>query len=96
MSVTARAKVTAGFAKLVEAVNQYADGDVEADVRGTLSALHRSVPRIARMRPKVATPSANQSPGSARAVVETWKIASPNMRCAAQVPKAARRSDRQT
>jgi hypothetical protein len=60
--VAARATVTAGLAKLVEEVNQYADVIHAATARGTAVARRRATPQITARSPKVATNSPASCP----------------------------------
>src|SRR5829696_2996981 len=57
VSVTERASVTAGFAKDVEAVNQYAATMYAATANATTDGLNRLLPKITASKPKVATAS---------------------------------------
>ncbi len=57
VSVKERASVTAGFAKEVEAVNQYAAVMYAPTANGTTAARDREHPQIAASNPKLATNS---------------------------------------
>ena len=68
VSVSVRAIVTAGLAKLVDDVNQYARRDVPADRerRGIAVRPERTTPKITSSSPNVATTSPNHSAADAR------------------------------
>jgi hypothetical protein len=57
--VPARASVTAGFAKEVDAVNQYAAVMYAPTAKGTAELRTRTHPQITQSRPAVATNSLN-------------------------------------
>ncbi len=59
VSLAARAKVTAGLAKDVEEVNQYAATMYPATAKGTAWARQRTHPLMTINNPKVATNSLN-------------------------------------
>ncbi len=66
VSVRARAMVTAGLAKLVEEVNQYAALIQSATAAAISCLVARDNRRIKSTRPKVATASPSHSPAVAR------------------------------
>jgi len=66
VSVAARARVTAGLAKDVEAVNQYPAVMYAPTAYGTADDRSRTQPQITERRPKVATNSLNTCAPPAR------------------------------
>lgn len=86
VSVKIRPIVTAGLAKEVEDVNQYA-APTKAPTAGPTRAARpvRTRAKISRMRPAVATTSPSRCPAVARSVVES-AVAAPNMAFASTPP----------
>src|SRR5262249_42143554 len=89
VSVAARARVTAGFAKLVEDVNQYAAAMYAPTANGTALERRRAHPQITDRRPKVATSSPRSCGAPARAWVDAEKIGSSNIASANATPAYA-------
>src|ERR1044071_5558417 len=79
-----RAIVIAGFAKDVDAVNQYAAPIQPATSHGTFR--ERLLPRMTKSKPKVATPSESSCAEPLRTCVETCTTGSSNIACASRVP----------
>src|SRR5687768_5860307 len=80
------ARVTAGFAKDVEAVNKYAPVMYNPTAYGTASERAREQPQIIDSNPKVATTSLKTCAPPALTWVDALKMGSPNMRCAEATP----------
>ena len=90
VSLIVRASVTAGFAKLVEDVNQYAAVMYAPTANGATDARpERTTPNTTSSSPKVAIPSPSQSPLPVRALVDQSTAGSENMRLASSVPTTA-------
>src|SRR5437016_2747531 len=89
VSVADRARVTAGFANDVEAVNQYAAVMYAATAKGTALERRRAHPDITARSPKVATNSLKTWAGPARACREAMKRGVSNITCAAATPPKA-------
>jgi hypothetical protein len=87
--VADRASVTAGFAKDVEAVNQYAAVMYAATANGTAEDRSRTHPQITARSPNDATNSLNACASPLRAWSEAVNQGSPNMQCAAATPTKA-------
>ena len=85
--VKPRASVTAGLAKDVDDVNQYAAVMVRPTSQGTACGAYRMPPRIARTRVNVATASASHCDGPLRVVVPIANGARSNIKCAITVPQ---------
>jgi hypothetical protein len=87
VSDSVRATVTAGFAKLVEEVNQYAPPIHAPTAKGTaLARPVRTHPWITSSSPTVATTSDNHSAGEERSLVDSSTAGSSNMRFATTAP----------
>src|SRR5437868_5125254 len=85
-----RAMVTAGLAKLVDEVNQYAPAIHSPTANGTARARPvRTHPWITRMRPMVATTSDSHSAADDRCLVDTLMAGSWNIRLAITAPQHA-------
>src|ERR1700690_2419214 len=84
VSVKDRAIVIAGFAKDVDAVNQYAEPIQQATIHGASSA--RRWPMTTSSSPQVATASETHWAGPLRIWVEVSNKGSSNIRCASRVP----------
>src|SRR5437764_11885002 len=84
--VTARARVTAGFANEVDDVNQYAAVIYAPTANGTTADRCREQLQITASRPNVATNSLSASGKPARTCSDTEKIGSPNIRSAIATP----------
>src|SRR5258707_12593371 len=88
-----RASVTAGLAKLVELVNQYAAAMYAATANGAAEARpERTTPNTTRTSPNVATTSPRKCAPVARWCVDHVTAASPNMRLATIAPSAPPRT----
>ena len=86
VSVQLRASVTAGLAKEVEAVNQYAAVMYSPTAQGTAEALKRNTQKIVVTRPNVATHSENHCAAPVRALALSWTSGRSNIACAASMP----------
>src|SRR5690606_26799828 len=87
VSDSARATVTAGLAKLVELVTQYAPTIHPATANATTSERpDRTQPWITSSRPRVATISDNHRAGEDRSAVASWTAGSSNMMFATTAP----------
>src|SRR5436305_4658148 len=89
VSDAARARVTAGLANEVEAVNQYAAVMYAPTAKGTAEERCRAQPQMTDRRPKVAMNSLHHWAAPVRACWEAKNSGSPNMRCAAATPAKA-------
>src|SRR5262245_24900984 len=89
VSVAARARVTAGLANEVDAVNQYAAVMYDATANGTADDLRRAQPQITARSPNVATNSLNACDGPERTCRDAKNTGSSNIRCAAATPANA-------
>jgi hypothetical protein len=87
--VSALASVTAGLAKDVDAVNQYAAVMYAPTTTGTADGLLRTHPQTTATRPNVATNSAKSRFGPLLARVEIENTGSANIACATAVPATA-------
>jgi hypothetical protein len=79
--------VTAGLAKLVDAVNQWAAVMYSPTIHATPLGRHRKAADIVPTSPKVATISESHWAGPVRAWVDTCQIDYSNIACASIVPK---------
>ena len=86
VSLNVRAIVTEGFAKLVEAVNQYAAVMYNATRVGTASILCFTPNNIVSKRPKVAITSEKYCYKPVLAVVENCRTGNSNIIWATAVP----------
>src|SRR5579862_6244958 len=86
VAVNPRARVTAGLAKDVDDVNQYAAVMVRPTRLGMARGAWRRPPKIATISENVATDSANHCAPPLRAVAPIANGARSNIRCAAAVP----------
>src|SRR5882724_4445933 len=86
VSDNARAMVTAGFAKEVEAVNQYAAVMYPATANGIRLARVFETPQITAINPKVATNSLNTCADPCRACCDKENSGKLNIRCARAAP----------
>src|SRR5438552_2341178 len=84
--VIERARVTAGLANDVDAVNQYALVMYAPTTMATVSCRKRLAPQITKIKPNVATNSLNICAPPARECCDTEKRGSPNIACAAATP----------
>jgi len=89
VSDAARASVTAGFAKDVEDVNQYAAVMYAPTAKGTALGRRRTHPQITARSPKVATNSLAPWAMPDRSCVEAKNAGLPNMKCATATPAKA-------
>src|SRR5262245_52749485 len=88
VSESVRAMVTAGLAKLVDDVNQYAPPIHRPTANGTTAARpERTQPWITRSSPTVATTSESQSAPDDRSVVDSSTAGSSNIRLAMIAPR---------
>src|ERR1700679_2566511 len=87
--LTDRASVTAGLAKDVDAVNQYAAVIYAPTAKGTAAGLCLRHPQITESSPKVAMNSLKSWAAPERTCVDAKKRGRPNMRCAAATPANA-------
>src|SRR4051812_24573739 len=87
--VRLRASVTAGLAKEVDAVNQYADVIYAATASGVIDARERVQAMMTAMSPNVATNSLHHWAGPERTCSETSSSGTPNMPWAATTPATA-------
>src|SRR5215470_3918559 len=79
-----RAIVTAGLAKLVDDVNQYAAAMYPATANGASETRpDRTTPKMTSSKPSVAMPSENHRSAPERTWSDTLTASSPNMRFAA-------------
>ena len=85
-----RAIVTAGFAKMVDDVNQYAAAMYAPTANGATAARpERTTPKMTSSSPSVATNSPSQSAPDERVCVETLTAARSNIRLATIAPTHA-------
>src|SRR6478735_6763564 len=85
-----RAIVTAGLAKLVDEVNQYAPPIHTPTANGTAAARPvRTQPWITSRRPNVATTSDSHKAAEDRDVVDHWTAGRSNIRLATIAPRQA-------
>src|SRR5205814_5986496 len=79
VAVKPRAKVTAGFANEVDAVNQYAAAIYAPIANGAAQARLASMERTRKTRPNVATTSLSHCPGLLRTVADACKSGRSNI-----------------
>src|ERR1700731_3638142 len=89
VSLRHRASVTAGFAKEVEAVNQYAAVMYAPTANGTASDRRLAHPQITARRPKVAITSLSACGKPVRTWVDQANVGSPNIASAPATPTNA-------
>jgi hypothetical protein len=89
VSVAERASVTAGLAKDVEAVNQYAAVMYAATANGTDEGRRLAHPQMVARSPKVAIASERSCGIPSRAWREAKNVGTPNMLLAAATPTKA-------
>src|SRR5262245_40206030 len=90
VSVNARATVTAGLAKLVDDVNQYAAAMYAPTTNGTIAARPlRTAPKITTRSPTVATVSPSQMPEPERTWSDHSTAGRSNITFATIVPSTA-------
>src|SRR5262245_31506465 len=89
LSVKARAIVTAGLAKDVDDVNQYAATIYDAIAPGSAAGKLRRPLSITVSRPNVATNSPVHCPMPERACADACRIGRSNIRCAIHTPRTA-------
>ena len=89
VSVSERANVTAGLAKLVDEVNQYAAVIHSATAAATCGSGARDESRMVSSRPNVAMTSPRYSPTLPRTRALLCSSGSPNIACAATTPTHA-------
>src|SRR5882672_1924653 len=87
--VNERAKVTAGFANDVDAVNQYAAVMYAPTANAVNCGCFLETPQITESSPNVATSSLKSCAGPLRTCCEAEKTTSPNIKCAAATPPKA-------
>src|SRR5579862_2339631 len=89
VSLADRASVTAGLAKDVDAVNQYAPVMYAPTANGTVDDRSRTHPQIAQRSPNVATNSLNTCAPPALTCLDARNTSSPNIKCATATPANA-------
>src|SRR5207247_2097635 len=87
-SLAARASVTAGLAKEVDAVNQMA-AVMQAATAAGAGSRYRAQPQITMRRQNVATYSLHSCPGSLLGLPEAKNSGAPNIRCVTATPPNA-------
>src|SRR5690242_7691064 len=86
VSLRERAIVTAGFAKDVEDVNQYADVMYAPTANGAISERNREQPQITHIKPNVATNSLKTCAPPLRACCDRETAGNPNIKWAVIAP----------
>src|SRR5215470_13072231 len=89
--VNERASVTAGLAKDVEAVNQYAPVMYAPTANGTADGRECTTPQMTASRPNVAMNSLKSWGEPERMCSEASKMSRPNIACAEATPASAPR-----